>query len=229
MALMNCPECGKEISDMAANCPNCGAPMLSQNALTHSQPNTSNQSPKKKGHGCLITLIFTALFAFSICFGVSQIIKDPEKYNKSNEIQIVFDSTIYADISVNELFDLIGNPEHSDEWSNETSKGSFLMATYGYNFDDMYVEFIVHDNTVVKVHCFSNDTWSVPSNDINTIFQMFNISPDDAIKVTVNTGSTYKFSPVSEKIDKLEIYNYDSNSKTFDTIYITYNLDYFEN
>lgn len=26
MALINCPECGKEISDQAASCPNCGAP-----------------------------------------------------------------------------------------------------------------------------------------------------------------------------------------------------------
>jgi len=24
MALINCPECGKEISDKAASCPNCG-------------------------------------------------------------------------------------------------------------------------------------------------------------------------------------------------------------
>lgn len=27
MALINCPECGKEISDKAASCPNCGNPM----------------------------------------------------------------------------------------------------------------------------------------------------------------------------------------------------------
>ena len=26
MALINCPECGKEISDQAASCPSCGAP-----------------------------------------------------------------------------------------------------------------------------------------------------------------------------------------------------------
>lgn len=25
MSLINCPECGKEISDKAASCPNCGA------------------------------------------------------------------------------------------------------------------------------------------------------------------------------------------------------------
>lgn len=27
MSLINCPECGKEISDRASNCPNCGCPI----------------------------------------------------------------------------------------------------------------------------------------------------------------------------------------------------------
>ena len=27
MALINCPECGKEISDKAVSCPNCGCPI----------------------------------------------------------------------------------------------------------------------------------------------------------------------------------------------------------
>ena len=27
MALIKCPECGKEISDKASNCPNCGCPI----------------------------------------------------------------------------------------------------------------------------------------------------------------------------------------------------------
>lgn len=27
MALITCPECGKEISDQASACPNCGAPV----------------------------------------------------------------------------------------------------------------------------------------------------------------------------------------------------------
>ncbi len=29
MALINCPECGKKISDRASSCPNCGCPMAS--------------------------------------------------------------------------------------------------------------------------------------------------------------------------------------------------------
>jgi len=34
MALINCPECGKEISDKALSCPNCGIPMVKQ-SITH--------------------------------------------------------------------------------------------------------------------------------------------------------------------------------------------------
>ena len=39
MALINCTECGKEISDKAAACPNCGAP------ISNGAGNT-NQCPK---------------------------------------------------------------------------------------------------------------------------------------------------------------------------------------
>ena len=31
MALIKCPECGKEISDIATSCPNCGYPMVAKN------------------------------------------------------------------------------------------------------------------------------------------------------------------------------------------------------
>ena len=30
MAIINCPECGKEISDKAIACPNCGIPIASK-------------------------------------------------------------------------------------------------------------------------------------------------------------------------------------------------------
>lgn len=34
MALINCKECGKEISDQASACPNCGAPVIGQKRNT---------------------------------------------------------------------------------------------------------------------------------------------------------------------------------------------------
>ena len=41
MSLINCPECGKEISDLAGKCPNCGFPIKSNVTL---DPNTSNNN-----------------------------------------------------------------------------------------------------------------------------------------------------------------------------------------
>lgn len=34
MALITCPECGKEISDQASVCPNCGAPVAKNSVST---------------------------------------------------------------------------------------------------------------------------------------------------------------------------------------------------
>ena len=35
MALINCPECGKEISDKALSCPNCGTPIANKKVRVH--------------------------------------------------------------------------------------------------------------------------------------------------------------------------------------------------
>lgn len=37
MAMINCPECGKEISDKAESCPNCGFPLKSKNNNQYTQ------------------------------------------------------------------------------------------------------------------------------------------------------------------------------------------------
>ena len=37
MALINCPECSKEISDKAVNCPNCGAPLKEMNEYSENK------------------------------------------------------------------------------------------------------------------------------------------------------------------------------------------------
>lgn len=48
MALINCPECGKEISDQAATCPNCGHPQR----VPEPAPSTANT--KGNNTGCAI-------------------------------------------------------------------------------------------------------------------------------------------------------------------------------
>jgi uncharacterized membrane protein YvbJ len=49
MALINCGECGKEVSDKAANCPNCGAPIASaKETRAAGAPLTTVQETSKK-------------------------------------------------------------------------------------------------------------------------------------------------------------------------------------
>lgn len=47
MSMINCPECGKQISDLASSCPNCGFPMGFERTRvsSNSEANTENQHP----------------------------------------------------------------------------------------------------------------------------------------------------------------------------------------
>lgn len=86
MALIKCPECGKEISDQATACPNCGCP-VKQSTTPISTPQTSPKFKKKK-NGCFVFIIIVFLLFLGLGVAVSQGIKDmeenPEKYEKKD-------------------------------------------------------------------------------------------------------------------------------------------------
>lgn len=65
MALITCPECGKEISASATTCPNCGHPMKQ---INKTPPVKGSQRPKKKSHPVLI--IIGVIIAIAIIGGV---------------------------------------------------------------------------------------------------------------------------------------------------------------
>lgn len=222
MSLIKCDECGKEISDKATTCPNCGCPV--QQITTKIQPNPP--IVKKRGHGCLIPVLIVFLL---LCIGISAGISQSAKSNSTNDnsLSLILDANTYARISTNELIALLGNPKSTEEWNNETSKGTFLMKIHTFDLDGMYSEFITYEDVVVKIRCFSNDKWKVKKK-FDNIFKLFNITLSENAKKIVDTGATYKFSPVSETVAKFEVYNFDNNDHTFDTVYITYNLNYFD-
>ena len=59
MALINCPECNKEISSLAKACPHCGCPIY-----TEPETNLNNTTPprkKKRGSALKITLLILAI------------------------------------------------------------------------------------------------------------------------------------------------------------------------
>lgn len=78
MALFNCPECGKEISDKAGVCPRCGCPMVKGNVSTEATNSTKiieqhNTKPIKKNKklsfiivGGMIMVVLIAIIIFSL-------------------------------------------------------------------------------------------------------------------------------------------------------------------
>lgn len=58
MALINCPECGKEISDTAQSCPHCGYPIVSKETVNISAaPKTISNISKKRLRVLAIAII----------------------------------------------------------------------------------------------------------------------------------------------------------------------------
>lgn len=69
MALIECPECGKEISENATACPNCGNPM----GHPISEPKSKDQPKvevKGKGEGCFLQTLNVGCIIFFIIIGL---------------------------------------------------------------------------------------------------------------------------------------------------------------
>lgn len=76
MALINCPECSKQISDQTNTCPHCGYPIQSQKLdpfppLTQTQHKTA--TPKSYGCGTFILIVI-------VCFVLYQCISSYSDY-----------------------------------------------------------------------------------------------------------------------------------------------------
>lgn len=109
MALINCPECGKEVSENAATCPNCGNP-IAQKGQRPQQPRplpppTPQQAPQKmckhckaeipkvaktcpncnKKQGGVIKWVIIAVVALVIIAAIAGGGKDSESNNKAGE------------------------------------------------------------------------------------------------------------------------------------------------
>lgn len=106
MGLIKCTECGKEISDKATTCPNCGCPVNSTAGTTpppmqQTMPNMQTQAPvkRKKGHGCLITiLVFIGIIVFFAIIG-SVVSKNGTSDANSNDAQQQVEATETSEAS----------------------------------------------------------------------------------------------------------------------------------
>ena len=209
-----CQYCQSQVPAKEKICPNC--------------------HKKLKGISAPAALIIIVLIiGFAIIMAILPKKSTPNNISASPNINItepleILDCSTFSRISVEALCEKLGDPKGIEDWNNKTSKGDFQMQIYSYDFDDYYAEFITYENNVVKLRLFSNTNWKIEGSEFNNVFSMFGVVPGENIQKTVDTGVTYKFSPVSDKVAEFEIYDYDSKNKTFDTVYVTYNLNYFD-
>lgn len=65
MALIRCPDCGREVSDAAAACPNCARPLASAHVQTTKGATGKFLDPAENARGCLrmILLLFLIFLA----------------------------------------------------------------------------------------------------------------------------------------------------------------------
>ena len=72
MALIECPECKKEISDKAVFCPNCGLPVskikTNDDKVIHNQGKKNNNKPNRKVIYVVSSIVFVALLGVALYF-----------------------------------------------------------------------------------------------------------------------------------------------------------------
>ena len=85
MALIKCPECGKEVSDKASSCPNCGHPIEDQTVEVEEYSNKEivNPLPKKSKKK---VIFFIAIITVIIIAGVIAYFMIVQPFNKENII-----------------------------------------------------------------------------------------------------------------------------------------------
>lgn len=68
MALIHCPECGREVSDRASSCPGCGFPLTPADTISDTQARLEEAQKRDKKAAAKIGLLLLAGIAAILAF-----------------------------------------------------------------------------------------------------------------------------------------------------------------
>ena len=96
MALISCPECGKELSDATPACPHCGYPLSSVQTVVP----TANPS-RKRGFVLAAAILATLYTLFAIAFFYNNGIVTPNHHNSDVSLFGMVDSIVSDGAEIN--------------------------------------------------------------------------------------------------------------------------------
>lgn len=132
----------------------------------------------------------------------------------------IFDAEKYSKVSAEKLIADLGKPDTEDSYP----LNGYQLTLYTYNTESAYIEFILKDAEVVRIHYFSNDSISFSNEE--DLYSIFGITPGDNISQTKDTGTVIEYQSINNKVGGLTIQ--DISDGSFKTAYITFNWKYFE-
>ena len=146
------------------------------------------------------------------------------------EIKEIVDSKKFALVSSEKLIGLMGQPKDVEEWNFTTSKGTFPAKTYSYDTEYHY-EFLVIDNKVVRMNCYSLKYWngngeSIKYTSKNDIPRIFGVTEE--MGVPSDTGYAIRWSNLTGSIKDFWVINVDDTAKTIDGVKVTYDELYLD-
>lgn len=243
MALINCHECGKQISDKATSCPNCGYPVLQKNncilcgSLTTNEDNVCDkckkdyevpkttgiadarpvqQTKKKKGNGCLLSII-----AVVVVFLLIFLVPSPKENENENEGQEYKDEILLEDTQM--------STDNLEPTKNVTvkekkiySKNNVRIDVKGFDNKEKTLSFFIKNNSNLNLG-FNAHAYSV--NGIMTMNNIYDMECNVATKKKANTELQIDTSFLDEnnisEIEYIDIlfwaYDNDKQFKEFET------------
>lgn len=171
MALIKCPECGKEVSDKAISCPNCGCPIASSDNLkanvaptetpqaeTTPTETTPTEQPKQNkkgkgcGYGCLVAIaLYIVISAVCVVIGLTN--------PKGNKNLKAMNLTMAQETAMLQIFQDCGIGEITSvqPFQSGETKSSYYLADNEVNNIVVWVN--NEDKTVDSIYYNDNDIY----------------------------------------------------------------------
>lgn len=144
MALIKCPECNHEISDMAPACPNCGCPINKQKRISRLK-NIFNRKRLKYILGAVIIVVLAAVLAMSISMR--------PKPDDTYILDTVTGKYIYLDQSRKDVEKIYGEPDPKYSEPLDDVPGGFHACYNPDKNSGLYINYYNDKVATIRTYC----------------------------------------------------------------------------